>query len=92
MSGRRGNHEAPHAGAPSASPAYVQVDDIKAVAATAKSLEAAIVTDVTEVMGMGWLSIFIDPTGAALGLWQQRCRPAGASAPQPGPENPSGKH
>jgi predicted enzyme related to lactoylglutathione lyase len=28
--------------------------------------------DVTEVMGMGWLSILIDPTGAVLGLWQTK--------------------
>jgi len=26
--------------------------------------------DVTDVMGMGWLSIITDPTGAMLGLWQ----------------------
>ena len=26
--------------------------------------------DVTEVKDMGWFSIIIDPTGAALGLWQ----------------------
>jgi len=24
------------------------------------------------VMGMGWLAILIDPTGAALGLWQTK--------------------
>ena len=28
--------------------------------------------DVTEVMGMGWLSIIVDPTGAMLGLWQTK--------------------
>jgi hypothetical protein len=28
--------------------------------------------DVTEVMGMGWLSIIKDPTGAALGLWEPK--------------------
>ena len=26
--------------------------------------------DVTEVEGMGWLSIIVDPTGAVLGLWE----------------------
>ena len=30
--------------------------------------------DVTEVMGMGWLSIIVDPTGAALGLWKAKPR------------------
>jgi predicted enzyme related to lactoylglutathione lyase len=62
----------PMPGAPSAWLAYVQVDDIKASTGKAKSLGATIITDVTEVMGMGWLSILIDPTGAALGLWQQK--------------------
>jgi len=28
--------------------------------------------DVTEVTGAGWLSIIIDPTGAALGLWKAK--------------------
>jgi predicted enzyme related to lactoylglutathione lyase len=28
--------------------------------------------DVTEVMGMGSLSIIIDPSGATLGLWQPK--------------------
>jgi hypothetical protein len=28
--------------------------------------------DVTEVMGMGSFSILVDPTGAALGLWQTK--------------------
>ncbi len=27
--------------------------------------------DVTEVPGMGWFSIILDPTGAALGLWKE---------------------
>lgn len=62
----------PVPGAPSAWLAYVLVDDIHAATAKAKSLGAKIMTDVTEVMGMGWLSILIDPTGAALGLWQAK--------------------
>ena len=57
-------------GVPSAWLAYVNVDDIKAATAKAKSLGANIKTDVTEVPGMGWFSILTDPTGAALGLWQ----------------------
>lgn len=54
--------------------AYVLVDDIKAATAKARSLGADIKKDVTEVMGMGWLSILQDPTGAALGLWQPKQR------------------
>jgi predicted enzyme related to lactoylglutathione lyase len=62
----------PVPGAPSAWLAYVEVDDIKAATEKAKSLGATIMTGVTEVMGMGWLSILIDPTGAALGLWKPK--------------------
>src|SRR5947207_686896 len=62
----------PVPGAPSAWLAYVQVDDIAAATAKAKSLGATVMKDVTEVMGAGWLSIIIDPTGAALGLWKPK--------------------
>jgi hypothetical protein len=51
---------------------YVLVDDIVAATALAKSLGANVMRDVTEVMGMGSLSIIIDPTGATLGLWQTK--------------------
>jgi len=59
-------------GAPSAWLAYVLVDDIEAATTKAKSLGATVMQDVTEVPGMGWLSIIIDPTGAALGLWKAK--------------------
>ena|ERR1700680_1726334 len=59
-------------GASSAWLAYVEVDDIAAATQKAKSLGAKIMKDVTEVMGMGWLSIIVDPTGAMLGLWKSK--------------------
>ena len=62
----------PMPGAPPAWLAYVLVDEIRTATEKARSLGATIVQDVTEVMGMGWLSILIDPTGAALGLWQPK--------------------
>jgi predicted enzyme related to lactoylglutathione lyase len=62
----------PIPGAPSSWMAYVQVSDIKAATAKAKTLGANVMKDVTEVMGMGWLSIITDPTGAMLGLWQAK--------------------
>jgi predicted enzyme related to lactoylglutathione lyase len=49
---------------------YVLVDDIKASTQKARTLGATVMKDVTEVMGMGWLSILVDPTGATIGLWQ----------------------
>ncbi|HEY2862211.1 MAG TPA: VOC family protein [Casimicrobiaceae bacterium] len=57
-------------GAPSSWLAYVLVDDIVAATQKAGSLGAKIMKDVTEVMGMGRLSILVDPTGAMFGLWQ----------------------
>jgi predicted enzyme related to lactoylglutathione lyase len=60
----------PVPGAPSAWLPYVLVDNITAATAKAKSLGATVLRDVTEVMGAGSFSIIIDPTGAALGLWQ----------------------
>jgi uncharacterized protein len=61
-------------GAASSWLAYVQVDDIAAATAKAKSLGAKVMRDVTEVMDMGWLSIIVDPTGAPLGLWKPKPR------------------
>ena len=52
--------------------AYVLVDDIEAATKKAKSLGGKVMKDVTEVMGMGWLSIIVDPTGAVLGLWKPK--------------------
>lgn len=51
---------------------YVLVDDIEASTKKAAKLGAHIMKGVTEVQGMGWLSIFEDPTGAILGLWQTK--------------------
>ena len=57
-------------GAPSFWLAYVEVADIEKATRKAESLGAKVMKDVTEVMGAGWLSIIVDPTGAALGLWK----------------------
>jgi uncharacterized protein len=62
----------PVPGAPSAWLPYVEVDDIAAATKKAKTLGATVMKDVTEVMGAGWLSVIVDPTGAALGLWKAK--------------------
>jgi predicted enzyme related to lactoylglutathione lyase len=54
--------------------AYVLVDDIRAATKKAQSLGAEVMKDVTEVMGMGWLSLIKDPTGSILGLWQPKSK------------------
>jgi uncharacterized protein len=57
-------------GSPSSWLAYVEVDDIAAATEKAKSLGAKITMDVMELPGIGWMSMLIDPTGAALALWK----------------------
>jgi uncharacterized protein len=64
----------PVPGAPSAWLAYVQVDDVAAATKKAKSLGANIMKDVTEIMGVGSFSVLIDPTGAALALFQAKAK------------------
>ena len=56
-------------GAPSAWLTYVEAGDIAAATKKAQALGAKIMKDVTEVMGMSWLSIIVDPTGA---LWMPK--------------------
>ena len=52
--------------------AYVGVDDVAAATEKARALGAAVVQDVVEVAGYGWLSILTDPTGATFALWQAK--------------------
>jgi hypothetical protein len=59
-------------GAGSAWMPYVLVKDIDVATKKAKRLRAKIMKGVTEVEGMGWLSIIVDPTGAILGLWEPK--------------------
>ena len=62
----------PAPGTPSHWLAYVDVADVDAAAEKAKSLGATVVQPKTEVPNAGWFSVIIDPTGAALGLWQAK--------------------
>lgn len=67
-----GMMQQPVPGAPSVWLAYVEVADIHDASKQAKAIGGTILQDVTEVPGMGWLSVIADPTGATLGLWQPR--------------------
>ena len=62
----------PMPGQPSFWLSYVNVDDLKASTAKAKSLGATIIKDVTPVPEMGAFTILMDPTGAVLGLWEPK--------------------
>lgn len=60
----------PMPGAPSSWLAYVLVADAAAATEKARKLGASIVKEVTEIPGIGWFSVLVDPTGATLALWQ----------------------
>jgi len=62
----------PVPGTPSTWRAYVLVADVAASMKRAKELGGTVVKDKTEVPGMGWFGVIVDPTGAALGLWQAK--------------------
>jgi len=62
----------PVAGVPPHWMAYVGVDDIHASTKKAKDLGAKVVQDVMEVGQYGSMSVIVDPTGAALALWQPK--------------------
>ena len=52
--------------------AYVGVDDIEASTQKARELGGTIVKDVMEVGDYGWMSVVIDPTGAAIAMWKPK--------------------
>ena len=58
--------------APSMWVPYVNVDDLKAATAKAKSLGAEVMKENVEVKDMGSFSIITDPAGAMVGLWEQK--------------------
>jgi predicted enzyme related to lactoylglutathione lyase len=64
----------PMPGAPSMWLPYVLVADVAASTEKARALGATIVREPMEVMDAGTLAIFLDPTGAALGLWQPKAK------------------
>ncbi|MGO8971525.1 MAG: VOC family protein [Myxococcaceae bacterium] len=61
-------------GMPSHWLAYVSVADIVASTKKAKELGARIALEVTPVADMGSMSVIVDPSGAALGLWETKKR------------------
>lgn len=64
-----GIQKKPMAEAPTAWLPYVEVKDVKKSIAKAKKLGAQIPLEYMPVGDMGAIGIFVDPTGAALGVW-----------------------
>lgn len=62
----------PAPGTPSHWMAYVGVDDIDASTKKAKELGATVVQDVMPVGDFGYMSVIMDPTGAAIAMWKEK--------------------
>ena len=67
---------------------YVMVDDVKATMAKATKAGATAVLPYQEIGDMGAIGIFVDPTGAHLGLWETK---KGAAEPPPAQEKTAKK-
>jgi predicted enzyme related to lactoylglutathione lyase len=62
----------PMPGAPSMWLAYVAVDDIHAYTGKVKELGGKVLVEVQEIPSVGWFSVIMDPTGAALALFKPK--------------------
>ncbi len=51
---------------------YVLVDDVGTHTGKAKCLGASVLLDQTEIPGIGWFSMLLDPTGAPFALFQPK--------------------
>ena len=67
--------------APTAWLPYVQVDDVTATMAKVVKAGGKVVLPLQSVGEMGTIGVFIDPSGAALGLWA--AKPGSPAAPPP---------
>ena len=67
---------------------YVQVDDVKATMAKATKAGATAMLPYQEIGDMGAIGIFVDPSGATLGLWEAK---KGAAEPPPAEEKTAKK-
>ena len=54
--------------------AYILFDDVAASTDKARSLGGNVLMDKIEIPNVGWFSVIQDPTGAAIGLWQQKAK------------------
>ncbi len=59
-------------GQPTAWATYVSVDDAEETAAKAKAAGGTVVVEPMDVMDIGRMALFADPTGAVCGVWQPK--------------------
>ena len=70
--------------APTAWSTYICVGDADATAAKAKQNGGTVVLEPMDVMSAGRMGFFLDPTGAAIGVWQPRDHKGAQLANDPG--------
>jgi len=71
-------------GQPPAWSSYVSVADADATAAAVKEAGGSVLAEVMDVMGLGKMAIFADPTGAVFGIWQPGTFPGAGLVNEPG--------
>jgi hypothetical protein len=55
---------------------YVEVIDVKKTIAKARKLGAGIQVEHMDIGEMGTIGVFTDPSGASIGVWAQKAKPA----------------
>jgi predicted enzyme related to lactoylglutathione lyase len=63
---------------------YINVEDINAATEKAKELGAKVMAGPMDVMDAGKMTMIIDPSGAAINLWQAGTHPGAALVNEPG--------
>ena len=53
---------------------YVQVDSVDSTVKKARQLGAKVVVEKTAIPNMGSFAIFLDPAGAAIGVWENAAK------------------
>ncbi|HTR70744.1 MAG TPA: VOC family protein [Mycobacteriales bacterium] len=79
-----GNMPAMSAEQPSVWTTYICVDDADDTAARAKDAGATILAEPMDVSDLGRMAVFLDPTGAVIGIWQPKTFIGSELANEPG--------
>lgn len=71
-------------GQPPAWSTYVSVADAKSTAAAVAEARGSVIAEPMDVMGLGAMAVFADPTGAVFGIWQPGTFPGAGIVNEPG--------
>jgi predicted enzyme related to lactoylglutathione lyase len=71
-------------GQPPAWTSYISVEDADATAAAVKEAGGSVIAEPMDVMDLGRMAVFADPTGAVFGIWQPGTFPGAGLVNEPG--------